>query len=87
MKTAAEYLRYWGLEKAFSGVLKMNFLKAYKDGETCFSGQDVRYAYLLVEGRCRLYGLSKEGKEVLVNFKEALGIFGDMEILLGSTSS
>ena len=85
MKTAAEYLRYWGLEKAFSGVSENELsLKAYKDGENLFlAGQDVRYAYLLVEGRCRLYGLSKEGKEVLVNFKEALGIFGDMEILLG----
>lgn len=85
MKTAEEYLKFWGLEKAFSDIpAKELSLKVYQDGETLFyAGQDVEYAYLLVEGRCRLYGMSREGKEVLVNFKEALGIFGDMEILLG----
>lgn len=85
MKTAEEYLKFWGLEKAFQGVsVKEMPIKTYQDGESLFrAGQDVAYAYLLVEGRCRLYGLSLEGKEVLVNFKEALGIFGDMEILLG----
>ena len=85
MKTAEEYLKFWGLEKAFSDIPAEELsLKVYQDGEPLFyAGQDVKYAYLLVEGRCRLYGLSREGKEVLVNFKEALGIFGDMEILLG----
>ncbi len=85
MKTAEEYLKFWGLEKAFQGIpIKEMPMKTYQDGEPLFrAGQDVAYAYLLVEGRCRLYGLSLEGKEVLVNFKEALGIFGDMEILLG----
>lgn len=85
MKTAEQYLEFWGLEKAFSKVSANELiLKKYKDGEPLFlAGQDVDFAYLLVEGRCRLYGLSREGKEVLVNFKKALGIFGDMEILLG----
>lgn len=84
MKTAKQYLEFWGLEQAFSKVFTNELiLKKYRDGEALFrAGQDVDYAYLLVEGRCRLYGLSKDGKEVLVNFKEALGIFGDMEILL-----
>lgn len=84
MKTAEQYLRFWGLEKAFSKVSTNELiLKKYQDGEPLFrAGQDVDFAYLLVEGRCRLYGLSREGKEVLVNFKKALGIFGDMEILL-----
>lgn len=84
MKTAEQYLRFWGLQKAFSKISSSELiLKKYQDGEPLFhAGQDVDYAYLLVEGRCRLYGLSREGKEVLVNFKEALGIFGDMEILL-----
>lgn len=84
-KTAKEYLKFWGLEKAFQEIpAEELIMKKYQDGEPLFhAGQDVRYAYLLVEGRCRLYGLSLEGKEVLVNFKEALGIFGDMEILLG----
>lgn len=84
MKTAEEYLKYWGLEKALSGIASNEIvLKHYCDGEVLFhAGQDVDYAYLLVEGRCRLYGISREGKEVLVNYKEALGLYGEMEILL-----
>lgn len=85
MKTAEEYLKYWGLEKAFSGIASNGvILKHYCDGEILFhAGQEVDFAYLLVNGRCRLYGISREGKEVLVNYKEALGIYGEMEIMLG----
>lgn len=85
MKTAEEYLKQWNLEKEFAGIpIEELVLKKYSDGEPLYyAGQDVEYVYLLVEGRCRLFGLSREGKEVLVNFKEALGLFGDMEIFLG----
>lgn len=85
MKTTEEYLKLWGLQNAFSGVSPEEItLRTYQDGEPLFlAGQDVDAVYLLVEGRCRLYGLSREGKEVLVNYKEAVGLFGDMEILLG----
>lgn len=84
MKTANEYLKYWNLEKAFMEIQdKEIILKNYHDGEVLFhAGQNVDYVYLLVEGRCRLYGISKEGKEVLVNYKEAPEIFGEMEVLI-----
>lgn len=85
MKTVKEYLKNWGLESAFAEVKPDEMiLKTYKDGEPLFfAGDEVDYAYLLVEGRCRLYGISREGREVLVNYKQAVGLFGDMEILKG----
>ncbi|MDO4272582.1 MAG: Crp/Fnr family transcriptional regulator [Eubacteriales bacterium] len=84
MKTVQEYLELWGLTSAFEGVpMEGMILRTYKDGEPLFfAGQEVDYAYLLVEGRCRLFSISREGREVLVNYKEALGLFGDMEILV-----
>lgn len=84
MKTAQEYLEIWNLTSAFEGVpMEELLLRTYKDGEPLFfAGQEVRHAYLLVEGRCRLFSVSKEGREVLVNYKEPPGLFGDMEILV-----
>lgn len=84
MKTIQEYLQFWNLEKVFAGVKPEEvILKTYHNGENFFlAGQEVSSLYFLAEGCARLYSHSKDGREVLVNFKEAPGIFGEMEVLL-----
>lgn len=76
-----DYLQQFGLSNLFpEHVREEMFIATYPGGERLFSqSDDANTIYLLVKGKLKISMLSPEGKRLILAFKSAFDIVGDVE--------
>ncbi|MWV42898.1 cyclic nucleotide-binding domain-containing protein [Paenibacillus sp. HJL G12] len=85
-KQLAEYMKDHQLEAIFNEPLISHMcLFSYEKGELiCSQGQPAQYLYVLVKGKIKVYNTSTEGKTLIISFKNALEMIGDIEYIQGA---
>ncbi|MDR0268106.1 cyclic nucleotide-binding domain-containing protein [Paenibacillus sp.] len=79
----AEFINMHGLDAIFNEPLisHMN-LYNYDQGELiCSQGEPSRYLYILVKGKLKVFNTSTQGKMLIISFKTALEVIGDIEYI------
>ncbi len=77
----SSYLEKFGLEKIFSGLNEDDFEQVYipKGDILCLKGEEMKYMYLIVEGKVKIYAATSDDKRLILRFQKALEIIGDIE--------
>ncbi|MCJ8013740.1 cyclic nucleotide-binding domain-containing protein [Paenibacillus sp. KQZ6P-2] len=79
----AEYIKLHQLDAIFNEQLVSHMcLLSYEKGEQiCSQGQPSHVLYVLVKGKIKVYNTSTEGKTLIISFKNALEVIGDIEYI------
>jgi CRP-like cAMP-binding protein len=75
------YIETYQLEEIFNGELFPHLsLYSFEQGESiCSQGEESQYLYVLVKGKVKIYTSSPDGKTLILSFKKALEVIGDIE--------
>lgn len=80
------YIKKWRLETALNDKLNYLELHQFEEGEmVLFSEDPLKYMYIIVEGKLRIFPLSASGKEILLSHGTPLDIMGDIEYITKDT--
>ncbi len=79
----ADYMHQHQLEDIFHEKLHPHMsLCSFEKGELiCSQGEPALYLYVLVKGKIKVYNTSTEGKTLIISFKNALEVIGDVEYI------
>jgi CRP-like cAMP-binding protein len=80
-KLVQSYLQAHQLETIFNEAIRP-YLSLYhcEQGELILSqGEPSKYLYVLVKGKIKIYTTSAEGKTLILSFKSAIEVIGDIE--------
>ncbi|GIP26807.1 catabolite gene activator protein [Paenibacillus sp. J23TS9] len=79
----AEYMHIHQLKDIFNEPLIPHMcLYSFEQGELiCSQGEPAQYLYVLVKGKIKVYNTSTEGKTLIISFKTALEVIGDVEFV------
>ena len=82
-KEIASYLDKFGLREIFSKMHKDDFSLVHipKGDVICLKGEEMKYMYLIVEGKVKIYAATSEDKRLILRFQKALEIIGDIEYI------
>ncbi|MFD1177929.1 Crp/Fnr family transcriptional regulator [Paenibacillus puldeungensis] len=82
----ASYLHSHQLDRVFGEALRPHLaLYSYDQGEAiCTQGEPSEIMYVLVKGKVKVFTTSPEGKTLVVCFKTALEVVGDIEYVQGT---
>lgn len=75
------YLQAFGLESVFPETIRpFMSLYTFERGDLiCSQGESPHYLYILVKGKLKIFTTNAEGKTLVISFKTALELIGDIE--------
>jgi CRP-like cAMP-binding protein len=81
----AHYLEIHEIASTFNtNIMPHLVLYSYEQGEPiCSQGDPAEYLYVLVKGKVKVHNTSAEGKALIISFKTALEVIGDIEYVQG----
>ncbi|MED5018574.1 cyclic nucleotide-binding domain-containing protein [Paenibacillus chibensis] len=79
----ADYMDMYQLHAIFNEPMLSHLsLYSFEQGELiCSQGEPAEYLYVLVKGKLKVYNTSTEGKTLIISFKNALEVIGDVEYI------
>lgn len=76
------YIKKWRLENFLGSKLRYLELHKFQENEMVFFSEDeLKYIYIIVEGKLRIFPISTSGQEVLLSLGKPLDIIGDIEYI------
>ncbi|WP_068780597.1 Crp/Fnr family transcriptional regulator [Paenibacillus sp. GM2] len=81
----AHYMQIHQIASTFNANIMPHLtLYSYDQGEhICSQGDPAEYLYVLVKGKVKVHNTSAEGKALIISFKTALEVIGDIEYVQG----
>ncbi|ETJ41183.1 hypothetical protein Q604_UNBC04888G0001, partial [human gut metagenome] len=77
------YINKYKINEIFSSDIYpyMEIHHFKKNEHICLSGEELKYLYLFVEGKSKVYITTPNGKSLLVRFYSPVQIVGEIELL------
>ncbi len=82
-KEISSYLDKFGLGQIFSKLHQDDFSLVHipKGDILCLKGEEMKYMYLIVEGKAKIYAATLDDKRLILRFQKAPEIIGDIEFI------
>ena len=82
-KEISSYIDKFGLREIFSKMHNDDFSLVYipKGDIICLKGEEMKYMYLIVEGKVKVYAATPDDKRLILRFHKALEVIGDLEYI------